>query len=350
MKRREFNGMLGFGLIGMNLGLLAGCGGEDSASTVANPDTDPRGVLQSLATELRGIDFIGPVCDRRLAVADPIGELLNRLPLDGRSMLEAIEIRYAEDFRTGEIIEIDGWKLSRSECLLAAAAARMQGLSEARLAVASGYQDSRFMEIEHWGPNVTTQGDIFNPIGNGRGGFWLRVNSPVNGSMRLVLDGVVLATHFEPGVITASLEPDYMDQIIAEPGVYELALVDESRKLRQSVGMLTVKERPPMATLEDGRVSTVFCEVDRWGPAQAVVDEAFNRQPDGSAAFWVRIGCAPRESVLLLDGVELATMVRSDLVTARVPHYADLERGYHSLVLVDPGSGERLTIGALEVQ
>jgi len=350
MKRREFNGMLGFGLIGMNLGLLAGCGGEDSASTAANLDIDPRSALESLATELRGIDFIGPVCDRRLAVADPMSELLNRLPLDGRSMLEAIEYRYAEDFRTGEVIEIDGWKLSRSECLLAAAAARMQGLSEARLAVASGYQDSRFMEIERWGPNATTQGEIFNPIGNGRGGFWLRVNSPVNGSMRLMLDGVVLATHFEPGVITASLEPDHMDQIIAEPGVYELALVDESRKLRQSVGVLTVLERPPMATLEDGRVSTVFCEVDRWGPNQAVVDEAFNRQPDGSAAFWVRIGCAPRESVLLLDGVELSTVVRSDLVTARVPHYADLERGYHSLVLVDPGSGERLTIGALEVQ
>jgi len=348
MKRREFTTVLGYGWIGLNLGLLAGCGGQDSA--VAPVDPGARAAIDRLAGELGGIDFIGPVCDRRIGSGDPLAELLERLPRDAVSLIEAVQKRIAEDFRSDEVLEIDGWKLSRSECLLAAGAARMRGLSEARRAGEAEYRDETFMEIERWGPDNTIQGEIFNPIGNGRGGFWLRVNGPVNGSMRLVLDGVELATHFEPGVITASLEPAYMDEVIATPGAYELMLIDKSRMLRQTVGVLQVSERPPMATLDDGTISTVFCEVERWGPDLAVLAEAFNRQPDGSAAFWVRIGCAPNTAVLQLDGVELATTVRPGLVTARVPHYAELERGQHPVVIFDPDSGERLTIGNLEIQ
>ena len=350
MKRREFNRLVGGSVVAVQLGLLAGCGRDDDPAAALLAPADARAALDELAEALSGVEYIGPVCDRRLAAADPLGDLLEIIDGHRGSLVEALQAQFSLDFGSGDVIDIDGWRLSRSECLLVAGSARLKGLSEAQAASAAEYRDEEFIDIELWGPDRTIEGEIFNPIGNGRGGFWLRVNGQVNGSMRLQLDGVEIVTHFEPGVITSSLEPDYMEQIIAQPGVYELVLLDKSRHLRQSVGFLTVTERPPMATLADGSTSKVFCTVDRWGPSQAVVGEAFNRQPDGSAAFWVRIGCAPREAVLMLDGVALPTTVRSDLVTARVPHHADLGRGHHSLELFDRASGELLEIGTLEIQ
>jgi len=55
--------------------------------------------------------------------------------------------------------------------------------------------------------------------------------------------------------------------------------------------------------------------------------------------------------VLILDGVELPTKVRYDMVTtARVEHFATLDRGEYPLVLFDPASGERLSIGDLNIR
>ncbi|AKS43167.1 hypothetical protein [Wenzhouxiangella marina] len=352
MKRRQFNLALGGSLVALQLALVTGCKGEAPlASVELAPDhPDARRALDQLSESLSGIDFVGPVCDRRLGEADPLGALLQRLdPADG-NLIPAVQARMARDFQAGELLDIDGWKLSVSECLLLAGAARLQGLSEPRLTEASGFSDAEFIQIERWGPDATIEGEIFNPIGNGRGGFWLRVNGDVNGSMRLELDGVELATHFELGVITASLEPEYMDEVIHRPGAYELALLDKSRRLRQTVGVLTVAERPPPAILDDGTESTVFCQLGQWGPDVAVEGEAFNRQPDGAAGFWVHVGCAPRSAVLELDGVVLRTTVRPGLVTARVEHFAELGRGEHPLVLVDPVSGERLKVGDLTIQ
>jgi len=351
MKRRELTKAMAYSWIGLNCGLLAGCGDRKvSQPDIAPLDDEALANLRQLAVELEGVEFVAPVCFRRLQDETPLDTLLASLPENADSLGDGLRERIARDFDQGRIVDIDGWKLSQTECLLLAGAAGIRGLMEAREVESGPFRAQQFMDIEQWGPKRTIEGEIFNPIGNGRGGFWLRVSSPVNGSMRLVLDGQELATHFEPGVITASLEPDYMEQIIAQPGVHELVLVDNSRQLRQPVGFLTVEDRPQMATLPDGSTSTVFCKISRWGPDRAVEGEAFNRQPDGSASFWVRIGCAPPKSVLILDGVELPTSVQPGLVTARVEHFKMLERGEHELVIRDPETGESLPIGKLVLQ
>lgn len=351
MKRREVTKAVAYGWVGLHFGLLAGCGDRDSSVADASPDDENAlQYLHGLAAELRGVEFLAPVCFRRLQVENPLEQLLSSLSSEAETMVAALRERIARDFEEDRVIDIDGWKLSRGECLLLAGAAEVQGLTEASELAAQPFVEQHFMEIDLWGPKRTLEGEIFNPIGNGRGGFWMRISSPTNGSMRLVLGGQELATHFEPGLITASLEPDYMEQIISTPGVHELVLVDKSRQLRQSVGFLTVAERPPWATLADGSKSKVFCEAGRWGPDRAVEGEAFNRQPDGSAGFWVHIGCAPRTSVLMLDGVELPTTVQSGLVTARVEHFEELGRGQYELAIHDPVSDEKLTIGNLDVQ
>jgi hypothetical protein len=351
MKRREFTRNLGYGWIGLNLSFLVGCRDDSPAFGVGPEDEGAAQALEFLAGELRGVEFVAPVCARRVETNTPLEQLLDGLPQNSTNLVDALHMQVAADFESGRIVDIDGWKISLSECLLLAGAARIQGLTSSTELAKRPYQEQAFMDIELWGPDQTLVGEIFNPIGNGRGGFWLRVASPVNGSMRLLLDGRELATHFEPGVITASLDPDFMQEVIDEPGVHELVLIDRSRRLQQSVGFLEVSERPPMATLSDGKESTVFCEPGNWGPRTAVVGEPFNRQPDGSAGFWLRIGCAPESAVMMLDGVELPTTVRSDmLVTARVEHFAKLARGEYPLVLFDRATGERLSIGDLKIQ
>lgn len=351
MKRREFTRSLGYGWVGLNLTFLVGCRDDNPAFEVGPGEDGAVAALKALARELKGVEFAGPVCARRIESVDPLADLHASLPETGQSLIEALRLRIADDFDNDRIVDIDGWKISTSECLLMAGAASVQGLTGQGELAEKPFVEEDFMEIELWGPDRTLQGEVFNPIGNGRGGFWLRVASPVNGSMRLRLDGRDLATHFEPGVITGSLDPDFMQEVISQPGVHELVLVDQSRRLRQAVGFLEVVERPPMATLPDGTESKVFCEPGNWGPQASVVGEAFNRQPDGSAGFWLHIGCAPKSAVMVLDGVELPTTVRSDMmITARVEHFASLERGQYPLVLLDRASGEKLPIGSLAVQ
>lgn len=350
MKRREFTRSLGYGWVGLHLAFLAGCRNDHPALAVGPGDDGAVAALEALAGELRGVEVVAPVCARRVEAADPLEALRLSLPETSENLVDALRVRIAADFDDDRVLDIDGWKISASECLLLAAAARLQGLSEASEMAEKPFREEKFMDVELWGPDRTLQGEIFNPVGNGRGGFWLRVSSPVNGSMRLRLGGRELATHFEPGVITASLDPDFMQEVIAEPGMHELVLVDKSRRLQQTIGFLQVAERPPMAVLPDGSASAVFCEPGSWGPKEAVVGEAFNRQPDGSAGFWLHIGCAPESAVLVLDGVELPTTVRSDMLTARVEHFAGLERGEYPLVILDLASGERLPVGNLTIR
>jgi hypothetical protein len=351
MKRRTFIQTAGLSLVGLQLGLLSGCGreGADALATATGSESAAR-ALERLAGDLGGIRFVGPACASEVGEAEPLAALLGRLRTVSDASLEAaLQASMQADFDRGEVIDISGWQLSRTECLLLAGAARVQGLSNPQRAEGPQLRFEEFAQIERWGPDETIEGEIFNPIGNGRGGFWVRVAEPVPASTRLVLDGVTLATHFEPGVVTASLEPAYMEQVIAEPGMYPLLMVDTARNVAQRVGYLTVRPRPPAATLADGSQSEVFCQVERWGPDHAPQGQAFNEQPDGSAAFWVRIGCAPKNARLRLDGRELPTTVSTGLVTARVGFYDELSTGDHQLTLHDPDSGETLPIGTFRV-
>src|SRR6056297_2289380 len=351
MRRRDLLQTAGLTFVGLQFGLLAGCGNDSGRSLAVGPD-DPEALetLRSLAGRLDGIEFVGPVCVDEVGETEPLDALLERLRATSAQSLEnAFSIALEQDFSTGDRIDIAGWQLARTECLLLAAAATNQGLRDPVLTQQGDLRFEDFASIERWGPDETIEGEVFNPIGNGRGGFWIRVAEPVPGSTRLMLDGVELATQFEPGVVTASLEPDHMDRIIATAGMVPLVMVDTARNIAQRVGYLTVRPRPPAAILADGSSSAVFCEVERWGPDHAPKGQAFNEQPDGSAAFWVRIGCAPPGSELVLDGTPLETSVRTGLVSARVPHYAALEAGPHRLTIRDPASGESLEIGIFNV-
>lgn len=351
MQRRTLLQTGGLSLVALQFGLLTGCDRhEGSALVTPISDSKASDALREIASSLEGIDFIGPICADEFPDADLVGQLHTRLSDSGETLLgEALSTRIALDFSQADQIDISGWQLARTECMLLALAARQRGLSQPVRQDQPTLSFEDFVEIDRWGPQETIEGEIFNPVGEGRGAFWVRTNHPVPGSVRLVLDGVELATHFQPGVVTASLAPDHVEQVIAEPGMHSLVMVDTARNIAQRVGYLTVRARPEAAILDNGEVSTVFCVVERWGPDHAVQGEAFNQQPDGGAAVWVRIGCAPESAQLVLGDVTLPTTVGSSAVTARVPHFADLKLGDHVLRIEDPSTKEALTIGTLRI-
>ena len=52
--------------------------------------------------------------------------------------------------------------------------------------------------------------------------------------------------------------------MIAQPARHTIALFVPDTGTRQVLGEIEVRPRPPAATMEDGKPSTVFCEVDKW--------------------------------------------------------------------------------------
>lgn len=65
-------------------------------------------------------------------------------------------------------------------------------------------------------------------------------------------------------------------------------------------------------------------KITSWGPDSTKAGVAFNKQPDGSAALWIRVNqsLAGDEAAISFNGVLLQGNISGNLVTASVP--ADL--------------------------
>lgn len=224
----------------LHTGLLPGCSNDGPGPEDTPVDTDEAlDALLQVAEKLRGINYIGPHCAKLPEWAnqeDLANLLLTRIRQYPGSLADAIGASISSDFRDRHLIDIEHWRLSQTECLLAALAAVRQNLSE--------------------------------------------------------------------------------------PAPYPVGKIEGS----------------------------VFCEVSRWGPQSMAAGTVFNEQPDGEAAFWVRMGCAPDTAQLFLGSTPLRTNVRPQVVVARVPHAAELERGVHQLKIVDHATQESMLIGDFIVE
>ncbi len=99
-------------------------------------------------------------------------------------------------------------------------------------------------------------------------------------------------------------------------------------------------------TILDGYSTEILCEITDWGPHSTIQGEAFNLQPDGSSAFWMRTAGAPSDARVLLGSISLKTTVTESTVTA------DLQPAQSSLVLDRVGTYPVYLVsdGALEMQ
>ena len=70
-----------------------------------------------------------------------------------------------------------------------------------------------------------------------------------------------------------------------------------------------------------GLLSDVVPKFLTYGPQEVEAGKAFNPQPDGSSALWIKLDQSMEntDAVISLDGHPLATSISGDVVTAVVP-------------------------------
>ena len=99
-----------------------------------------------------------------------------------------------------------------------------------------------------------------------------------------------------------------------------------------------------------GRPALRRVEIVDWGPKSARVGEAFNRQPNGQSAIWLRLGSdAGGGATIRLDGRDLPTFTDGVAVTALVPQDLLSRPRALSLQVVDPLRNIESQIVTLEI-
>ncbi len=78
---------------------------------------------------------------------------------------------------------------------------------------------------------------------------------------------------------------------------------------------------PSNTTDQTAAVVEGALQITNWGPDRTKAGIAFNAQPDGSAALWIRLNQSLDGADVAIDfnGHSLATVVQGELVTAIVP-------------------------------
>lgn len=312
------------------------------------------------AQAMAGIDFIGPVCirksayERNAAPADVQGHF--RVLIEGKiekagtglALEDRIGSVVRADFEAGRIVDINGWKLSETECELAALAASLQGKVKPTMSMAGKPVVKKFLDVEKWGPRKTARGEGFNVQSDGHSGIWVRVeNAPA--STVLVFAGVSQQTQIYSTHLTSGLRGEFMHKIIDAPGSYEVALLDKARNIIQLVGEFVVMDGPAKQKVMSSAMAA-GCGIQRWGPTQSDAGVAFNKQPNGSSAFWIRTDCTIAGSQLILDGTGLHTTIRDGLVTASVPEGHKLAAGKYPLKLRLGKDGKMVKVGTFRVR
>ena len=106
--------------------------------------------------------------------------------------------------------------------------------------------------------------------------------------------------------------------------------------IRQELGEIEIRPRPPAATMENGEPSTVFCEIDEWSL----------KSGDRGDKIVVKTLCGPRSSPIYLGEVALTTRVRPRTIEA-IFDSSTLDFGEQPLRLVDVHSGQAILLGNL---
>lgn len=82
--------------------------------------------------------------------------------------------------------------------------------------------------------------------------------------------------------------------------------------------------------------SSAALSITSWGPQETKAGEAFNKQPDGSAALWIRLNHSldGEEAAVEFNGVLLPANISGNLVTVTVPAHLYASAGRVNLHVV----------------
>lgn len=325
-------------------------------------DDDPAQVspLLEYALAMQGVSYIGTACiekagfdrstpDKELqeSLVAGLQDLFVAAGLQG-SFQQQFETMIRNDFATNHVVDVEGWQLSATECQMVALAASLQGHRGMKAPKKVPARIGQIAEVEDWGPKSTVQGAKFNEQPDGHSGLWVKA-AGVPVSVVVVFADKNQTTQVYADTITSGLRGQFMDDVINTPGEYSVALYDKSRRLIQPIGQFQVLKPGVLANNMEA-ADLDKCLVEKWGPSHATAGKPFNPQPQGESAFWIKTNCALDGSKLILDGVNLDTTVRKNLLTALVPRGHKMKSGNYELEIKLGFSERILKVGLFRIE
>lgn len=94
--------------------------------------------------------------------------------------------------------------------------------------------------IEGWGPTHAQVGQPFNQQADGDCSIWLKLSRPLGFGQHVMVDGRMLRTTCRGKVASASVSLARVEQLVAQPGEIEVAIVDLTQRVKQVLGSLRV--------------------------------------------------------------------------------------------------------------
>ena len=320
----------------------------------------PEGEGAQLLTVLQPLESMDAMGESWLAgredkpdLAGLMDVFLARLPPSEAALSAAIAASVRRDFAKGELCDVDGWRLSLTECQLAgmrrlALQAGLIDPGEVTAETDTVYTLGQIALVESWGPRHTRKDQPFNTQLDGHSGMWFKVaGAPAHA--RIMIDGRIARTLVSEKAMSSGLHGSEQERILSRPGNYEIALVDPIRKIKQPIGLFEVRDTAP-GKAGHARSKVSFCEVQKWGPRKTRAGVAANEQSDGSMGLWLHTDCLPRGVQLLFGDDPLAYRRKKTGLTAPVPLALLGAPGRVPLSLYHAESGEKLVFGHLVIE
>jgi len=350
MKRRQFLVLTAGGIA------IAGAGAGAGLWLFCPDRREPgnaRQRLLALVEAMTGVAVVGRAWQQAHPQADVEHELLRTLGMDAEQIVlhedfvERLGEQIENDLAEGRIFEHGHWWLAETEARLAAlhVAALGPQASEVEAPEYSTAPEGRIVRLGRFHPKSMRQGEPITYSGLPDGVIWFGTAAATPPRLIVVIAGRELRISVGENGFSVRIPDALQGQLSAAPGEHEIWLYDPVAHRRQRLGTFTVREGAPD---EAG-----FCAVERWGPQETRTGQVFNEQPDGAAAFWIRIGCFPPGTVVVLNNVELPTTLRPDdgLITTHItdPTLYDTP-GRYTLELLDRESGAVQPVGEFIVE
>lgn len=163
-----------------------------------------------------------------------------------------IRQRVQQDFVQGNLCQIEGWQLARTECQLAAIAFLFResgGFIEepATSGPLDDLQESFIAKVSRWGPKSGVSGEGFNLQPNGKSSMWFRFDEIETQPYAIYFGSEAARTsvYGDRKLITASLTSGQVTQTTSRQNEIPVHLVDLSRGIKQLIGFFQVQSVKP---------------------------------------------------------------------------------------------------------
>lgn len=296
--------------------------------------------------------------DKNIALTELAKTVAKRIDTNAVDIAAATAARVRQDFAQETLCELDGWRLSLTECQVAALRVLAIDANPANEEILAAREKASLRDslsvgtiatLKNWGPKKTLQGVKFNEQADGHCGLWFQIEgAPAHA--KIMIDGEVARTTIKPKVVTSGLFGEQQEHILSTPGKYEIALIDPIKKIKQPIGEFEVQENPSHQGVDSTAAKGSACAVSKWGPKRTKVGVAKNEQPDGAMGVWVHVNCLPDNAKLLFGDDPLHITKKKFGFTTSIPLALIETPGTIPLRLTTPDKSLDLLIGEIVIE